>query len=435
VSPDQPAIEQVAEPAAAFSSPTADAPVRRRRTGTFHSLRVRNFRLFVGGQLVSAIGTWMQLVAGPWLVLQLTHNGTMLGIDTGLQFLPILLFGAWGGLIADRLDNWRLQISTQVAFALLALTLWLLVFTGVVHVWMVFSLSFLVGLVTALDMPTRQSFYLEMVGREDLTNAMSLNTATFTGARVVGPAVAGILIGAIGVGPVFLINAISYLAVIAALLAMRTNELHRRVPVPRRRGQVREGIAYVWRTPDLRVPMLVMAAVFLFAYNFPVVLPLLAVRTFHGDARTYGDMLALFGAGSLIGALLLASRASTPNVRRLVLLAVGLGVGSVLIGLAPSLGLAWLVLPLLGGVATSFAITGNSTLQLTSSDEMRGRVMALYTVVFLGSTPIGGPVAGFVGQHAGLQVGPRLALAGGGAIAILASLFAWRKVRTSRRTS
>ena len=413
------------EVSAGAEAATAGAEVAKKRPtngrrGTFHSLRVRNFRLFILGQLLSTTGTWMQSVAAPFLVLQLTHSGVALGIDTGLQFLPILLFGAWGGVIADRFDNRRLQLASQVAFGLKAGTLWLFVVTDAVRIWMVYSLSFLQGIVMAVDMPTRQSFYLEMVGREDLTNAMSLNTATMTGTRIAGPAIAGLLIGAFGVAPVFLINALSYMAVVAALLVMRTVDLHRRQPVPRRPGQIREGVAYVWRTPGLRLPILVMAAVFLFAFNFPVLLPLLAVRTFGGDAGTYGNMLALFGAGSLAGALVMAGRVSKPNVTMVAVLALVVGGLSVAVAAAPALPVTWLVLPLLGAAGISFAISGNSALQLTSSDQMRGRVMALYTVVFLGSTPIGGPIAGWIGQHAG----PRVGLAGGGAIALAAGIVA-----------
>src|SRR6266542_2870268 len=296
---------------------------------TFRSLRVRNFRLFILGQLLSTAGTWMQAVAAPWLVLQITGSGVALGIDTALQFLPILLFGAWGGVIADRFDNRRVQIVTQVAYALLAGALWLLVATGVVRLWMVYMMSFLTGIVTAIDMPTRQSFYLEMVGPADLTNAMSLTTATFTGTRIIGPVVAGILIGVAGTAPVFLINALSYLTVVVALLAMRRTELHPREHVPRRKGQIRQGVAYVWHSAALRLPMLLMLVVFLFAFNFLVLMPLLAVRTFGGTSATYGTMLALFGFGSLAGALLMASRATRPNPRRLALLALILGVLSV----------------------------------------------------------------------------------------------------------
>ena len=393
---------------------TAAGQVRR----TFTSLRVRNLRLFIGGQLLSTGGTWMQSVAQPFLVLQLTHSGVALGFDTALTFLPILLVGAWGGLVADRFDNRRVQIWTQAAYGSLAVALWLLVLTGVVHVWMVYTLSFLTGCVTAVDMPTRQSFYLEMVGPEDLTNAMSLNTATFTGSRILGAALGGLLIGAFGVGPVFLINGITYGAVIVALLMIRPNELRPRRRAERKPGQVRDGVRYAWRTHRLRLPLLIMAVVFLFTYNFSVLLPLLAVRTFHGDAGTYGRMLSVFGVGSLFGALFMASRSSRANVRNLALLAVGVGAVTTAVALVRSLALEWPLMALLGAAGISFAITANSTLQLNSSDEMRGRVMALYTVVFLGTTPIGGTLSGWVGQHLNARIG----LAGGGVIAVLAGL-------------
>jgi len=391
-----------------------ESSVRR----TFRSQRVRNFRLFVSGQLLSAVGTWMQWTAAPLLVLQLTGSGVALGIDTALGFLPILMFGAWGGVFADRFDNRRLLIWTQVAFATVAAGLWVLIATGAVQVWMVYAGSFLTGLVNAVDMPTRQSFYMEMVGPEQLTNAMSLNTATFTGSRVIGPLLAAILIKALGIAPVFLINAISFLAVVVALSSMRTGELRARERAPRRRGQIREGVRYVWRTRSLRLPMVVMAVVFLFAFNYVVLLPLLAVRTFQGDAGTYGEMLAMFGVGSLVGALAMAGRVTKPDVRLLSILAGAFGLLSVAVALAPSLAVTLVLLLPLGGAALSFAITANSALQLTSSDAMRGRVMALYTVVFLGSTPIGGPVAGWVGQ----QLGPRVGLAGGGVVAVAAAM-------------
>jgi MFS family permease len=400
-------------------------------SGTFRSLRVRNFRLFVGGQLISGIGSWMAMVAGPWLVWELTHSGVMLGLDTLFGSLPILLVGAWGGLIADRFDNRLAQIWTQSAYCVVVLALWALVVTDVVQVWMVFVDSFLLGIVNAIDMPVRQSFYLEMVGPEDLTNAMSLNTATFTGTRIVGPVIAGALIGVFGVGPVFLVDGLSYLAVVAALLAMRVSELRPRERVPRGKGQVREGVRYVWRTLDLRLPMLLMLVVFLFAYNFMVFMPLMAVRTFHGDAATLGSMLSLFGIGSLTGALLMASRASRPSISRMIALAFAVAGLSIALAVSPALPVAWIVLPFLGAAYISFPISGNSTLQLTSAPEMRGRVMSLYTVVFLGSTPIGGPLAGFVGQH----LGPRIGVAGGAAIGATAAAATVLALRRRRRAS
>jgi MFS family permease len=401
---------------------------------TFASLRVRNFRLFIAGQFVSTTGTWMQLVAQPWLVLQLTHSGTSLGIDTALGFTPMLLVGAWGGVLADRYDNRRLQIITQVAYACVATVLFALVATDVVRLWMVYSLSFLTGCVSVVDFPTRQSFYLDMVGPEQLTNAMSLNTATFTGTRIIGPAIAGVMIAALhSTGPVFLVNAISYSAVVVALLAMRPSELHPRQPVPRAKGQIRDGIRYVWRTPGLRLPMAVMLAVFLFSFNWSVLLPLLAVRDFHGDAETYGVIMAMFGVGSLVGALTLAGRAKRPDSRRVALFAVALGALTIALSVS-SFPVALVIAPFAGAAGIGFAISGNATLQLTASSSMRGRVMALYSVIFLGSTPLGGPIAGWIGEHAGgRRLGPRIGLAGGGVIAIaagVAGLLALRKARS-----
>jgi MFS family permease len=416
----------------------AAGPVASRGTGgfvdrAFRSLRVRNFRLFLTGQLLSGVGTWMQWTAAPWLVLQLTDSGVALGIDTALGALPILLFGAWGGVLADRFDNRRIQVWTQSLYAVLAFALFALDASGVVRVWHVYVLSFLTGVVGAADMPTRQTFYLEMVGPEELTNAMSLNTATFTGSRIVGPVIAGIMIGTIGTAPVFFVNGITYLAVVLALLAMRVAELHPRERVGKARGQIREALRYVWRTPALRIPMILMALVFTLSFNFQVLVPLLAERTFEGGAGTFGGLLALLGLGSLTGAIVMAARSSGSNVRRLAVAAIALGGTSLLLAMAPSLPAAWLAAPFAGAAGTAFAITANSTLQLNASPAFRGRVMALYTVVFIGSTPIGGPIAGWVGEH----LSPRIGLGGGAVIAILAGVLVMtsmrrRKVEVSR---
>ncbi|HET9724101.1 MAG TPA: MFS transporter [Actinomycetota bacterium] len=400
---------------------------------TFRSLRVRNFRLFLTGQLLSGIGTWMQWTAAPWLVLQLTHSGVALGVDTALGALPILLFGAWGGVLADRFDNRKVLVWTQSLYAVLAFALFALDASGVVRVWHVYVLSFLTGMVGAVDMPTRQTFYLEMVGPDELTNAMSLNTATFTGSRIVGPAIAGIMIGVVGTAPVFLVNGVTYLAVVVALAAMRVGELHPRELVAKARGQVREAVRYVWRTSSLRLPLILMTLVFMLSFNFQVLVPLLAERTFEGDAGTFAGLLALLGLGSLAGALVMAARSSRSNVGRLAGAAIALGGTSLLLAAAPTLPAAWLATPFAGAAGTAFAITANSTLQLNASPAFRGRVMALYTVVFIGSTPVGGPISGWVGEH----VDPRVALAGGAVIAIVAGLMTlsamWREsARVSR---
>lgn len=383
---------------------------------TFHSVsHSRNFRLFFIGQAVSVTGTWMQMVASAWLVLKLTGSGVALGVQAGLNFTPILFLGAWGGLLADRKDKRLLLIGTQSAFAVLALVLWGLAATDVVKLWMVYALSFAQGLVNVVDMPARQSFYAEMVGQENLTNAVSLNSAVMTGTRIIGPALAAVLIATVGISPAFLLNGLSYLAVIGGLVAMRPEELHR-TSVPRpRRGQLREGLAYVRRTPELLLPLAWMAVIFTFSFNFSVLFPLLATRTFHGNEGTFGSLLAVMGVGSLAGALAMA-RQKRPNPRRLAYAAVGFGLVMVLAALAPSYRWELAALVPFGLVSMVFMITGNSTLQLTARPEMRGRVMALYGIVFLGGTPIGAFVVGWVAQH----FGPRMGL-GLGAVAAIAT--------------
>jgi MFS family permease len=384
---------------------------------TFHSLgHSRNFRLFFGGQFVSVSGTWMQQVAAAWLVLSLTGNGFFLGIDTALAFGPMLLFGALGGSIADRYDKRRILITTQIAFSLLAFTLWALVATDVVQLWMVFTLSFLQGCVTSIDNPTRQSFFAEMVRDDDLPNAVSLNSAVMTGTRIVGPAMAGALIAGVGMAWCFLLNAVSYLAVIAGLIAMRPAEL-RPNRASRERGAIREGFRYVWRTGELRRPLLLMSVLYLFAFNYYVLMPLFAERTFGGNAGTLGLLLSMMGVGSLAGALVMATK-TNPNERRLSLAAIVVGIVTVLVALSPTLHVAVLAMVPLGTASIVFFITANSTLQLTARPEMRGRVMALYGIVFLGSTPFGGPIAGWVGEHLGARAG----LALGGVIAFATGL-------------
>jgi MFS family permease len=392
-------------------------PVRRHVHRTFHALRQsRNFRTFFIGQAISVTGTWMQMVAAAWLVLRLTGSGVALGIDTALAFGPMLLFGPLGGSIADRYDKRTVLIWTQVAFGILALALWAIVALDVVSLWMVYGLSFLQGVVTSIDQPTRQSFFAEMVEPEVLPNAVSLNSAVMTGTRIVGPALAGALIAGIGMEWCFLINAVSYLAVIVALRAMRTDEL-KPIRAPRERGAIREGFRYAWRTAELRRPLVLMSILFVFSFNYSVLLPLFAERTFGGDAGTLGLLFSVMGVGSLAGALAVAARPA-PSERRLSLAAIAVGVVTALVAFAPTLALAAAGMVALGVAALVFFITANATLQLTTRPEMRGRIMALYGIVFLGSTPFGGPLAGWVGEH----LGARVALAGGGAIALATGL-------------
>ena len=369
---------------------------------TFRSLRVRNYRLFFFGQLVSLTGTWMQQVGQDWLVLRLTDQALPLGVTLALQFAPMLVLGAWAGVVADRLDKRRLLLATQVAMASLALVLGVLTATGAIRLWMVYVLALLLGCATAFDMPTRQAFVSEMVGPDRVTNAVGLNSAVFNSARVVGPAVAGVLIAAVGIAPAFLINAVSYLAVIAGLLAMDPARLHRLPPVDRAGGQVREGLRYVWSNRVLRSTIALVAVVGALGLNYRVALPLLARFTFGGDASAYGALASIMAAGAVVGALA-AARRGRPS-RALLLGSVAVfGLLSFAAAAAPTLIAEAVVLAPLGLASMTFLATANSTLQLASSPEMRGRVMALYGLVFLGSTPLGGLLGGWMAG----QFGPR----------------------------
>ncbi|HEU4864825.1 MAG TPA: MFS transporter [Actinomycetota bacterium] len=384
---------------------------------TFHSLgHSENFRRFFIGQAISVTGTWMQMVAAAWLVLQLTGSGVALGIDTALAFGPILLFGPLGGSLADRYDKRRILLATQVTFGVLAFVLWGIVATGIVELWMVYALSFLQGVTTSIDQPTRQSFFAEMVEDRDLPNAVSLNSAVMTGTRIVGPALAGALIAGIGLQWCFFINACSYVAVIVALLSMHADQL-RRQRAPHEAGAIREGLRYAWRTGELRRPLVLMSVLYLFSFNYSVLMPLFAERTFDGDAGTLALLFSVAGVGSLAGALVMASR-PRPGERMLALAAIGVGVVTTLVALAPTLDVAVISMLPLGVASIVFFVTANSTLQLTSRPDMRGRVMALYGIVFLGTTPFGAPVAGWIGEH----LGPRVAFAGGGLVALATGL-------------
>jgi MFS family permease len=401
---------------------------------TFHSMRhSRNFRLFFIGQAISVTGTWMQMVATAWLVLRLTGSGVALGVETALAFGPILLLGAWGGAIADRHNKRAILLVTQTAFATLALTIYVLIAKDVVQLWLVYAVALGQGIVTSIDMPARQSFFAEMVAPRDLTNAVSLNSAVMTGTRILGPALAGMLIAGVGMEWCFMINGVSYLGAIGALALMRPKEL-RAQRASRAEGAVREGLRYVWGTPELRRPIVLMAILYLFSFNFSVLFPLFAERALRGDAGTLGTLLSMMGVGSFVAALIIAGRAKADELR-LAIAAAAVGVVTLVAAFAPSAQAAFAAVIALGAASIVFMITANSTLQLNSRPEMRGRVMALYGIVFLGSTPIGGPVAGWVGEHLGARAG----LAGGGAIALATGIAAiWilsRRGQPSSRSS
>jgi MFS family permease len=385
---------------------------------TFRALRIRNYRVYATGSVVSNTGTWMQRVAQDWLVLQLSGgSGVALGITTGLQFLPMLLLGPWGGMLADRYSKRRLLILTQAFMGSVAVVLGLLDVTNLVQVWHVYVLALLLGVGTAVDNPARQSFVGEMVGADDLPNAVGLNSASFNLGRVVGPALAGFLIVLVGTGWVFLINALSFGAVIFALTRMRVVDLTPAPRADRGRGQVREGVRYVWRRPDLLMIMIVAFFVATFGLNFQLTTALMATQVFDKGAGEFGVLGSIMAVGSLTGALL-AARRGRPRLRLLILSAVAFGLVEVAAGLMPTYLLFAASLVPVGLTALTFITAANSTIQLSVDPAMRGRVTALYMVVFFGGTPLGAPLVGAVAE----AFGPRWSLILGGLISAAAAM-------------
>jgi MFS family permease len=386
---------------------------------SFASLSIPNFRRYFTGQLVSLSGNWMQMIAEMWVILALTGSGLAVGATTALQFFPMLVFGAWGGLIADRVPKRSLLLATQTLHLIAPLAMFALALEGVLVPWMVFSLVFLRGGVNAVDYPTRQAFVMEMVGSDRVVNAVSLNSVLVHGARVIGPAFAGVLIATIGVEPCFALNAASFAFMIWVLARMDTERLEPAEIATPEPGAIRAGFAYVRRTPELWIPLGLMAIVGTLGYNFQAVLPLLADFTFHGGPSTYAALVVAMGLGAVVGALINGARESvTPAL--LVGAAIVFGILSLLAAGAPTLALEVAALTPLGAATVTLAASVNSSLQLASEPSMRGRVMALYSIVFLGSTPIGGPLSGWLAQ----AVDPRAALVMGGVAAIVGGLLA-----------
>lgn len=382
---------------------------------TFAALSGRNYRLWFGGQSISLVGTWMQSIAQSWLVYELTGSAAVLGTVVAVQTLPTLLLGPYAGVWVDRLDRRRLMIGLQTVMGLQALTLAALTLGGVVALWHVFALAAVLGLNKAFENPARQAFVQELVGRDDLRNAVTLNSVLVNAARAVGPAVAGLVIVAGGTGLCFAVNAASFVAVVWSLWRLDVAALTPSRPAPRGPGQLREGLAYVRGNPELRVPLVMMALIGCLAYEFPVVLPVVASETFGGDASTYGYLTGAIGVGAVVGGLVVAARGRT-GPASLVRTAAAFGAALALAALAPALWVALIAMALVGTASVAFMAGGNSTLQLASASHMRGRVMALWSVAFLGSTPIGGPIAGWVSEQYGGRAG--LAL---GAVACLAA--------------
>lgn len=400
------------------------------------SLRHHNFRLFWFGQLISLVGTWMQSVAQSWLVLQLTNDPLALGIVAACQFVPVMIFGLFAGVLADAVPKRQALIATQAASMILAAALGLLVALGHVEVWHVYVLAAFLGVVNAIDMPVRQAFVVEMVGREDVANAVALNSAVFNGARIVGPAIAGLLIGTIGIAPCFFLNAVSYLAVIASLLAMRTRELRHAARAAVQHSvsgvvdQLVEGLRYSRRTPEVFIPVVVLGIVATAGLNFSVTIPVLAKDVLGGGPDTYGFLMAASGLGSLGSALAIAF-GQRPTLRLLVLGAGAIGVSLILLGMSRSLLISLVLMLVLGWGVIAMAATTNTLIQLRVPDELRGRVMSVYTTVFAGSTPIGGLFAGTLAAVGGVSA----ALVVGGALSLVTALgAAWRVPGAGRHT-
>jgi MFS family permease len=371
---------------------------------TFSSLSVPNYRRYFTGQAISLIGTWMQTTAQAWLVLTLTNSATDLGLVVALQTLPVLLLGPYGGVIADGVDKRRLMIVLQSLMGVQALVLAVLTLTHTVTFIDVCILAVILGLNNCFENPSRQAFVLEMVGPDDLRNAVSLNSTLVNAARAVGPAVAGLLIATVGTGWCFAINAVSFVAVVTSLVTMDRGQLQPAPPKARGKGQLREGFRYVAHEPQLAIPLLMMGLVGMLAYEFQVTLPVAAKQVFHGGAEVYGVMTAAMGIGAVVGGLMTAARGKT-GLRAMVLASFVFGVVILFASLAPLLAIEFVALALVGYASVSFLSMGNSTLQLATDPQMRGRVMALWSVAFLGSTPIGGPAIGWVTEHAGARVG------------------------------
>jgi MFS family permease len=392
----------------------------------FAALRHRNFRLYLMGQGLSQAGTWMQTVAMGWLVLKVTGSGGMLGLVSAAQFMPTLLFGAFAGTLADRHSRWHMLQITQVLAAVIAIALGVMVVTDTISVWSLFVLAAAFGTVNAFDMPIRSSFVYELVGPDDITSAVGIGSTTNNVARIVGPGIAGVLIAAFGLAVPFLVNGVSFLAITIALLLMRQSEFAPKAPVKREKGQIREGIKVVWADSRLRTPMLMTVVIGMLAYENQISLPLFAKYTFDREATGYGILSSVMGVGSVIGGLLIA-RFGRATHKRLGFAAAFLGGSMLLAAVMPTFWTMSAALLLVGAGSVAFITMNSATLQLTSPVEVRGRVMALYITAIIGTTPIGGPIIGWIGQH----IDPRATYITGGLACLLTAAFAWPSLRRS----
>ncbi|MEO3806935.1 MFS transporter [Nonomuraea sp. B1E8] len=406
----------------------------------FRSLRVRNYRMFAAGGAVSNVGTWLQRTAQDWLVLDLTNgSAAALGTATALQFLPMLLFGMFGGVLADRYPKRPILVGAQMLMASLALTIGVLTMTGTAHVWHVYAMAFLLGMISCVEVPTRQAFVVEMVGRDDLSNAIALNSSIFNLARVVGPALAGLLIYVLGgTGPIFLINALTFGAVISSLVFMRSSELNVTERVPRAKGQLREGLRYVVRHEELLMPVLLIGFVSMFSQSFSMSIALMAREVFEAGASSFGLASSMFAVGALGGALLAARRA---RLSRKVLFAgaIGFGLFQIATALAPFYPVYLLLLVPTGIALITINTAANASVQLATSPDMRGRVMGIYMLVFTGGAPLGAPLIGWLSELGGPRVGVMLSgvlvLAGTGLAVLVTRLISSRVRRPALATA
>ncbi|GGV69425.1 MULTISPECIES: MFS transporter [Streptomyces] len=396
------------------SQTSTDSP---RNSSMFSSLKIRNYRLFFLGQVVSNTGTWMQRIAQDWLVLSLTGSSAAVGITTALQFLPMLLFGLYGGVLVDRLPKRPTLLCTQSVMALTGLALAGLTLSGHVQVWHVYLAAFVMGLATVLDNPARQTFVSEMVGPQQLQNAVSLNSANFQSARLIGPAVAGVMITSVGTGWAFLVNGLSFAAPITGLLLMRARELHVVERAPRGKGQLREGLRYVAGHPNLLWPIVLVGFIGTFGFNFPVWLSAYADDVFHAGAGAYSLFNTVMAVGSLAGALL-AARRGTARLRLLIAAAAAFGALEIVAAVAPEYWLFALLMAPIGVFGLTVNVTANTTVQMGTAPAMRGRVMSLFMMVFVGGTPLGAPLVGWMTDTWGARAG----FAVGGAISLVAAV-------------
>jgi MFS family permease len=402
--------------------------LRRGARDTFRSLRVRNFRLFFVGQLISQVGNWLTLVAQALLVLKLTNNGVAVGGLAAAQFGPVLLLGPWGGLIADRSDKRRLLLIVQTIAMAQSFALAALAFSGHPPVLAIYAVALVGGMTIAFDNPARRAFVAEMVPEDDVNNAVSLNSALMTSSRVVGPALAGLLIATVGFGWCFLVDGLSYLAVLVALWRMRTAELRRPPVTARAKGQLRAGLRYIRHVPQLWVPLAMMAVIGTLSYNFQTVFPLFATRDLHGTGTTFTLLFSAVSVGALVGALWTARR-TTISVRSVAIAGIGYGAALGLMALAPNQAVAFLLAPVLGINSIAFLTASTAIVQIEAAPEMRGRVLALQAMLFLGSTPVGGPIVGWVSE----RFGARFAIALGAVAALAAGLWGLRRARRAAR--